>query len=64
MQMLKLKKGPSGTLKQKTTEPSVGVTGSADAVGAARAPTETVMAIAAIAEAILVVITTFLTDRR
>lgn len=64
MQMLKLKKGPSGTLKQKTTEPSAGVTGSADAVGAARAPTETVMAIAAIAEAILVVMTTFLTDRR
>ncbi|MFI7670199.1 hypothetical protein [Nocardia sp. NPDC049526] len=57
--MLKLKKGPSGTLKQKTTEPSVGVTGSADAAGAARAPTDTVMAIAAIAEAILVVITTF-----
>ncbi|WP_433716280.1 hypothetical protein ACQP2U_21350 [Nocardia sp. CA-084685] len=57
--MLTLKKGPSGTLKQKTTEPNAGVTGSADAAGAARAPTDTVMAIAAIAVAILVIMTTF-----
>ncbi|WP_433684971.1 hypothetical protein [Nocardia sp. CA-119907] len=66
MQMLKLKK-PSGMLKHNATEPptsaavGAGVSGAADATGAA---TERAIAIAANAEAILVVISTSLATRR
>jgi len=56
---------PSGTVRHTVTEPYMSVagtggTGAADTEGAPMAPRDRVMAIAAIAEAILVVISAFL----